>query len=136
MQGPGQRGQDDDREEAERGGRLADQPDAGVQHQDVHAPRVGVSTVRVGWLTNDTDRYTLHICKWERRRDGDADTRGAGDVGGQRTLRAYWRNYFEQTDGVAWVVDSCDRARMRDCREELQKLLQEDVSGAVECVRG
>eukprot|EP00898_Chlorokybus_atmophyticus_P005934 jgi/Chlat1/6341/Chrsp44S05797 len=25
------------------------------------------------------------------------------DVGGQRTLRAYWRNYFEGTDGLLWV---------------------------------
>ena len=22
------------------------------------------------------------------------------DVGGQKTIRTYWRNYFEQTDGV------------------------------------
>ncbi|KAA3457510.1 ADP-ribosylation factor-like protein 2 [Gossypium australe] len=24
------------------------------------------------------------------------------DVGGQRTIRSYWRNYFEQTDGLVW----------------------------------
>ena len=29
------------------------------------------------------------------------------DVGGQSTIRAYWRNYFEATDGVVWVP--CDR---------------------------
>ena len=28
------------------------------------------------------------------------------DVGGQKTIRSYWRNYFEQTDGLIWVV-SC-----------------------------
>jgi GTPase SAR1 family protein len=28
------------------------------------------------------------------------------DVGGQKTLRPYWRNYFEKTDGLIWVVDS------------------------------
>ncbi|CAE6443571.1 unnamed protein product [Rhizoctonia solani] len=47
------------------------------------------------------------------------------DVGGQRTLRPYWRNYFEQTDVLVWVVDSGDRLRMEDCREELHTLLQE-----------
>ncbi|KAF8607775.1 putative ADP-ribosylation factor-like 2 [Ceratobasidium sp. AG-I] len=47
------------------------------------------------------------------------------DVGGQRTLRPYWRNYFEQTDVLVWVVDSGDRLRMNDCREELHVLLQE-----------
>ncbi|KAL5530739.1 ARL2 [Sanghuangporus sanghuang] len=60
-------------------------------------------------------RYTLNI--W--------------DVGGQRTLRPYWRNYFEQTDAVVWVVDSSDRMRMSDCKEELYKLLTEDrLAGA------
>ena len=52
----------------------------------------------------------------------------SGDVGGQRTLRPYWRNYFEQTDALVWVVDSGDRMRMRDCKEELHSLLLEDVS--------
>ncbi|PFH50563.1 hypothetical protein AMATHDRAFT_144848 [Amanita thiersii Skay4041] len=53
------------------------------------------------------------------------------DVGGQRTLRPYWRNYFEQTDAVVWVVDSGDRLRMQDCRQELHSLLTEDrLAGA------
>jgi len=48
------------------------------------------------------------------------------DVGGQRTLRPYWRNYFEQTDALVWVVDSADQIRMSDCRDELHSLLKED----------
>ncbi|KAF8351084.1 GTP-binding protein [Amanita rubescens] len=53
------------------------------------------------------------------------------DVGGQRTLRPYWRNYFEQTDAVVWVVDSGDRLRMQDCKSELHALLTEDrLAGA------
>ncbi|CAE6487270.1 unnamed protein product [Rhizoctonia solani] len=53
------------------------------------------------------------------------------DVGGQRTLRPYWRNYFEQTDVLVWVVDSGDRLRMENCREELHALLQEQrLAGA------
>ncbi|TYZ61149.1 hypothetical protein PybrP1_002117 [[Pythium] brassicae (nom. inval.)] len=53
------------------------------------------------------------------------------DVGGQQTIRAYWRNYFEQTDGLVWVVDSADRRRLEDCKRELQKLLtQEKLAGA------
>lgn len=50
------------------------------------------------------------------------------DVGGQKSIRSYWRNYFEQTDGLIWVVDSADRAdRLKDCKSELAGLLQEEV---------
>ncbi|KAM3489735.1 hypothetical protein MY3957_006967 [Beauveria namnaoensis] len=53
------------------------------------------------------------------------------DVGGQKTLRSYWRNYFEKTDALIWVVDSTDRLRIEDCREELHGLLQEErLAGA------
>lgn len=53
------------------------------------------------------------------------------DVGGQRTIRAYWRNYYEQTDGLVWVVDSSDRQRLELCRDELLNLLgQEKLAGA------
>jgi ADP-ribosylation factor-like protein 2 len=46
------------------------------------------------------------------------------DVGGQKSLRSYWRNYFEATDGLVWVVDSADVRRLQDCRDELHKLLK------------
>ncbi|XP_021562113.1 ADP-ribosylation factor-like protein 2 isoform X2 [Carlito syrichta] len=49
------------------------------------------------------------------------------DVGGQKSLRSYWRNYFESTDGLIWVVDSADRQRMQDCQRELQGLLVEEA---------
>ncbi|RXG73814.1 ADP-ribosylation factor-like protein 2 [Armadillidium vulgare] len=49
------------------------------------------------------------------------------DVGGQTSLRSYWRNYFECTDGLIWVVDSSDVDRLEDCRSELKKLLAEEV---------
>lgn len=53
------------------------------------------------------------------------------DVGGQKSLRSYWRNYFEQTDGVIWVVDSADFDRMDDCKRELASLLVEErLAGA------
>jgi len=53
------------------------------------------------------------------------------DVGGQTTLRSYWRNYFDETDGLIWVVDSSDRRRLEDCRKELQSLLHEErLAGA------
>ena len=53
------------------------------------------------------------------------------DVGGQKTIRTYWRNYFEQTDGIIWVVDSVDRFRLQECRQQLRDILaQEKLAGA------
>ncbi|CAF0848475.1 unnamed protein product [Brachionus calyciflorus] len=53
------------------------------------------------------------------------------DVGGQKSLRSYWRNYFESTDGLVWVVDSADKLRMSDCKQELHALLLEErLAGA------
>ncbi|KAL3124910.1 hypothetical protein niasHT_001803 [Heterodera trifolii] len=52
------------------------------------------------------------------------------DVGGQKSLRTYWRNYFERTDAVIWVVDACDVCRLDDCFKELHSLINE------ECLHG
>ncbi|KAK5094599.1 hypothetical protein LTR70_004014 [Exophiala xenobiotica] len=53
------------------------------------------------------------------------------DVGGQKTIRSYWRNYFEKTDALIWVVDATDRLRIGECKTELiELLLEERLSGA------
>ena len=53
------------------------------------------------------------------------------DVGGQKSLRSYWRNYFEATDAMIWVVDSADIWRLEDCKAELHNLLKEErLAGA------
>jgi ADP-ribosylation factor-like protein 2 len=48
------------------------------------------------------------------------------DVGGQRSIRAFWRNYFDSTDGLVWVVDSTDRQRLADCKAALDTVLGEE----------
>ena len=57
-------------------------------------------------------------------------TRETGDVGGQKTLRTYWKNYFEKTDTLIWVVDGTDRERIDDCRQELEGLLLQEVKAS------
>lgn len=53
------------------------------------------------------------------------------DIGGQSSIRAYWRNYFEQTDGIVWVIDSSDVSRLGMVRGELDKVLQQErLAGA------
>ncbi|KAJ8258306.1 hypothetical protein COCON_G00173180 [Conger conger] len=48
------------------------------------------------------------------------------DVGGQDKIRPLWRHYFQNTQGLIFVVDSNDRERTQEAAEELQKMLQED----------
>lgn len=48
------------------------------------------------------------------------------DVGGQDKIRPLWRHYYQGTNGLIYVVDSNDRDRIEDAREELTKMLNED----------
>mmetsp|Transcript_78827 Transcript_78827/g.176672 ORF Transcript_78827/g.176672 Transcript_78827/m.176672 type:complete len:182 (-) Transcript_78827:181-726(-) len=49
------------------------------------------------------------------------------DVGGQDKIRKLWRYYYENTNGLIFVVDSSDRDRIQDARDELEKMLQEEA---------
>ena len=48
------------------------------------------------------------------------------DVGGQDKIRPLWRHYFQNTQGLIFVVDSNDRERVGEARDELHRMLQED----------
>lgn len=48
------------------------------------------------------------------------------DVGGQDRIRPLWRHYFNNTQGIIYVVDSNDRDRIGVAREELSRMLHED----------
>merc|ERR1712217_236338 len=54
------------------------------------------------------------------------------DVGGQDKIRKLWRHYYQGTQGLIFAVDSNDRDRIEDAREELTKILgEEEMHGAV-----
>eukprot|EP00344_Euplotes_crassus_P000719 CAMPEP_0196997234 /NCGR_PEP_ID=MMETSP1380-20130617/2902_1 /TAXON_ID=5936 /ORGANISM="Euplotes crassus, Strain CT5" /LENGTH=176 /DNA_ID=CAMNT_0042413411 /DNA_START=37 /DNA_END=568 /DNA_ORIENTATION=+ len=48
------------------------------------------------------------------------------DVGGQDKIRLLWRHYYQNTQGIIFVVDSNDKDRIEDAREELHRMLAED----------
>merc|ERR1712180_228720 len=48
------------------------------------------------------------------------------DVGGQDKIRPLWRHYFQNTQGLIFVVDSNDRERISEARDELMRMLAED----------
>jgi len=53
------------------------------------------------------------------------------DIGGQKTIRPYWRNYFDQTDALVYVIDCSDRRRMDETGVELNSLLEEEQLSGV-----
>jgi ADP-ribosylation factor protein 1 len=48
------------------------------------------------------------------------------DVGGQDKIRPLWRHYFQNTQGLIFVVDSNDRERVSEARDELNRMCDED----------
>ncbi|OQR72163.1 ADP-ribosylation factor protein 1-like [Tropilaelaps mercedesae] len=48
------------------------------------------------------------------------------DLGGQTSIRPYWRCYFSNTDAIIYVVDSADRDRIGISKEELVSMLEEE----------
>merc|ERR1711985_217649 len=48
------------------------------------------------------------------------------DIGGQDKIRKLWRYYYQGTSGAIFIIDSSDRDRIDDAREELFKMLDND----------
>eukprot|EP00270_Netrium_digitus_P005818 TRINITY_DN1780_c1_g1_i1.p1 TRINITY_DN1780_c1_g1~~TRINITY_DN1780_c1_g1_i1.p1 ORF type:complete len:196 (-),score=35.98 TRINITY_DN1780_c1_g1_i1:148-735(-) len=49
------------------------------------------------------------------------------DVGGQEKLRPLWRHYFNNTDGLIYVVDSMDRERIKIAAAEFQGIVSDSL---------
>jgi ADP-ribosylation factor protein 1 len=56
------------------------------------------------------------------------------DIGGQKKIRDLWRYYFQNTDGLIFVVDSVDTSRLEEAREELMSMLNDDSMRCVPVV--
>lgn len=48
------------------------------------------------------------------------------DIGGQRSIRPYWSNYFDNIDTLIFVIDSNDQKRFDEMNIELGELLDEE----------
>ena len=48
------------------------------------------------------------------------------DIGGQDKIRSLWRLYYQETQGLIFVVDSSDRERVAEAKNELFRLLKEE----------
>ncbi len=47
------------------------------------------------------------------------------DISGQEKFRELWKHYYEGSNGIIFVVDSTDRARLGEVRDEFQRVLME-----------
>lgn len=47
------------------------------------------------------------------------------DLGGQNRIRPLWRHYYQNTQGVLFVVDSKDTERIDEAKEELMRMMTE-----------
>ncbi|KAF2321039.1 hypothetical protein GH714_033075 [Hevea brasiliensis] len=45
------------------------------------------------------------------------------DVGGQEKIRPLWKHYFKNVEGLIFVVDSSDKERISEARNELHRIL-------------
>ncbi|KAF4619356.1 hypothetical protein D9613_005543 [Agrocybe pediades] len=53
------------------------------------------------------------------------------DLGGQSSIRPYWRCYFPNTSAIIYVIDSSDHSRLTTSRTELLTMLsEEELKGA------
>ena len=49
------------------------------------------------------------------------------DVGGQDKIRPLWRHYYAGTQALIFVVDSNDRDRIEEGRQELMRCVNDNI---------
>jgi len=49
------------------------------------------------------------------------------DLGGQERIRRLWRHYFEETDGLIFVIDSADRHRLAEAAVSFNGVMSEEA---------
>ncbi len=79
--------------QVQRGEHRRDLPDAGLQHQDDGLPGARRTQQRLQ-LCSGISVVVLIVLQGYKL--------NLWDVGGQKSLRTYWRNYFEQTDALVF----------------------------------
>mmetsp|Transcript_71035 Transcript_71035/g.117638 ORF Transcript_71035/g.117638 Transcript_71035/m.117638 type:complete len:134 (-) Transcript_71035:13-414(-) len=53
------------------------------------------------------------------------------DLGGDLKVRPLWHHYYEGADGLIFVVDSIDRHRIEEARQELSRILTDTENDTV-----
>ncbi|KPI37448.1 ADP-ribosylation factor-like protein 1 [Cyphellophora attinorum] len=75
---------------------------------------------RTDWRSGHDNTYN-----WIQRRYGKLNF-DVWDLGGQTSIRPYWRSYYANTAAVIFVVDSTDIERLEIAADELKNMLNEE----------
>lgn len=92
----------------------------------------GKTTIVKSWMGEDTEAvlptmgFQIHSMAYA------GHTLNIWDIGGQRTLREFWGNYYEKTNVVVWVVDAVYIERLEELAQELRtRVMQQDQVNGV-----
>ncbi|KAL3230047.1 hypothetical protein RNJ44_01410 [Nakaseomyces bracarensis] len=70
--------------------------------------------------------FQIHSVQIHSKQDSQDYTVSMWDVGGQRTLRPFWDNYFDKTDVLVWCIDISSPIRFDESFRELKELVTQD----------
>ncbi|KAG0504404.1 hypothetical protein KC19_VG030600 [Ceratodon purpureus] len=77
-----------------------------------------------GWLGDECELPPGNLCaNWRSRRLKFFPAAGSALL---TQIRPLWRHYFQNTQGLIFVVDSNDTDRVVEARDELHRMLNED----------
>ncbi|XP_056321969.1 ADP-ribosylation factor-like protein 14 [Danio aesculapii] len=62
----------------------------------------------------------------EAKKNRDKISLTVWDVGGQAKMRAFWRNFYQDTAGIVFVVDSSDIKRLDEAKGVLEQSLKSE----------
>ncbi|KAK7951663.1 Small GTPase superfamily- ARF type [Apiospora aurea] len=85
---------------------------AGFSHSTLKIGEVVTTIPTIGFNVESVTYKNLNFNVW--------------DLGGQTSIRPYWRCYYANTAAVIFVVDSTDIERLQTASEELAAMLNED----------
>ena len=53
------------------------------------------------------------------------------DVGGHKTMRKIWKNFYMNTNAIIFIVDAAQAERLNECRDELKNIFNETTAKSV-----